>query len=712
MPISPPSESNLTSASLLPLGVERCFKLSGYGFYWFNVKAVFGKRHFIGWGRKRTGRFAQFCAQRFNGSFTLLEDGFIRSLGLGVDGALAMSLIQDDVGIYYDATRPSRLENLLNQTDFANEPDLIEQADQAIELIRKHNLSKYNHAPELSAETFPELFANLTNSPLQKILVIAQTAGDASLAYGYGNQFSTQDLIRAALHENPDAEVYLKVHPDVLSGKKGSDIDLDFAAQNSTLIQDDVNPIALLKYFDKVYTKTSQMGFEALLLGKECVCFGVPFYAGWGLTDDRVAVERRGRELSVQEVFAAAYVLYPTYYDPYRHKSSNVVETLHTLNRLKQRVIPKVDKAFFFGFSWWKQTFVKPFFSAGEIGQFVFINPLTKPFRSQSRTQIALNKALKKGLNTESAIYIWGRKAFPEVEQYALDNHISLYRIEDGFVRSVSLGSDLTQPYSLVVDTCGIYFDPTQPSDLEYLLQTYDFQAEPGLLERAEQAGAYLVAQKLSKYNVYDYQVLSFPTGRKVVLVPGQVEDDASIQYGAPGMTNLKLLQAVRENCPDDYVVYKPHPDVLAGNRVGRVAETEALAFCDQIVTEVSIDSVLEQADEVHTLTSLVGFEALMRGKVVVCYGMPFYAGWGLTVDHQSCASRSRILSLNELLAGALLLYPRYIDPKTHAVCELEMVLAGLEVQRKRLQDSTALRLGSKVRNAFVRLLQSLIRKS
>jgi len=119
----------------------------------------------------------------------------------------------------------------------------------------------------------------------------------------------------------------------------------------------------------------------------------------------------------------------------------------------------------------------------------------------------------------------------------------------------------------------------------------------------------------------------------KVVLVPGQVEDDASIIYGADGMTNLELLKATRENAPDAYIVYKPHPDVLAGNRKGHVDNKTARHYCDTIITDASLDSILDICDAVHTMTSLVGFEALVRKKSVTTYGLPFYAGWGLTTD-------------------------------------------------------------------------------
>jgi len=347
---------------------------------------------------------------------------------------------------------------------------------------------------------------------------------------------------------------------------------------------------------------------------------------------------------------------------------------------------------YFFGFSYWKHGFTEPFFEQKPI----FINPLLGRGH--------LKKALSKGLDSQKTIYIWGRKSFPDVEQYAHLYNIPIFRVEDGFIRSVSLGSDLTQAYSLVVDLRGIYFDPTQPSDLEHILQNHIF-TETEIL-RARKIKEYLIEKKLSKYNVYDDTVLNFPSDKKIIVVPGQVEDDASIAYGAAGMTNLKLLQQVRFNRPNAYIVYKPHPDVLSGNRVGQVDSDEALMYCDRIVTEVSIDSVLSCADEVHTMTSLVGFEALMRGIKVSTYGVPFYAGWGLSEDARRCERRTRTLTVDELVAGALLLYPRYIHPQTLQKCEIEELLEALEVERKSYKNS----LWLKVRNVMSRKSQMLIR--
>lgn len=70
-------------------------------------------------------------------------------------------------------------------------------------------------------------------------------------------------------------------------------------------------------------------------MGKECVCFGIPFYAGWGITDDRVICERRVKQRSVEEVFAAAYILYTHYTNPYQNRPSDIVDTIHEI--VKQR---------------------------------------------------------------------------------------------------------------------------------------------------------------------------------------------------------------------------------------------------------------------------------------------------------------------------------------------------------------------------------------
>lgn len=348
-------------------------------------------------------------------------------------------------------------------------------------------------------------------------------------------------------------------------------------------------------------------------------------------------------------------------------------------------------KALFFGFTLWKTLVadVTPFFGEYECKFIRFISRRNR---------------LKKIIDTSDAIFIWGKNGLDEIEQWAEESNVPLYRVEDGFLRSVGLGSDLTQPYSLVIDARGIYFDPTRESDLEHILEHHRFSDDE--IARARRLREYLIEKKISKYNLYENVELDLPTDRQIVVVPGQVEDDASIRFGAPGMTNLGLLEQVRASRPDAYIVFKPHPDVLVGNRAGKVEEGDALRYCDRIVTEVGIDSVLIHAGEVHTMTSLVGFEALMRGIRVVTYGMPFYAGWGLTEDMRTCARRTRILAIEELVAGAYLLYPRYIHPKTLQPCEAEEVLMVLEKERMPYRNKNSV----KIRNWISRKSQQVWR--
>lgn len=292
---------------------------------------------FYGWGRKKSGLQAIELAKKCNSSFVLLEDGFIRSVGLGIDGFPSFSLVEDDIGIYYDATTPSKLENILNTYDFAGDTKLMEDARRALELIRTYEISKYNDAPRID-NVFLAKYAlkrsatlHSSESEATNILIIAQTDGDASLKYGMLDHFTTDAMIAAAMSENPHAKVFLKIHPDVLSGKKKSDVTLENLDTRITLIKESVNPISLLKHFDKVYTKTSGMGFEALIMGCECVCFGMPFYAGWGVTIDKSTCHRRKQKRTVEEIFAAAYILYTRYVNPSTKQECTIFEVIEEI---------------------------------------------------------------------------------------------------------------------------------------------------------------------------------------------------------------------------------------------------------------------------------------------------------------------------------------------------------------------------------------------
>jgi capsular polysaccharide export protein len=672
----------------------------------------FAQRRFdalVGWGFRPSTVRARAVAQQHGLPFIALEDGFLRSYGTG-DRFPPLSLVVDELGIYYDSTRPSAIEKWL-----ASSVDVLagheKWLDQALPLLSENALSKYNHAPEVDLNG---LLSARHDGLTERVLVVDQTMGDMSVALGGATAQTFADMLAAAKAENPRATIYLKTHPEVSSGRKAGYLTRVQPDERTVVMRDAVNPMSLLQFMDKVYVVTSTMGFEALLAGKRVVCFGVPWYAGWGATDDRCthspAWARRTRQRSVKELFAAAYIHYTRYLNPVTHQRGQMVDVVDWLVRQKDMATrmhgpDRMGRVVGVGFRRWKAANLKPLL--GLHGHLVGFAAGVQALQAQR-------------LQPGDTVVWWGALPPQGLADCVRGCWARLLHVEDGFVRSVGLGSDLIRPQSIVLDERGIYFDATRPSDLEHLLLTHAFTAED--LARAQAVRAFVVEHGISKYNHEPRQPVSWrdaAQGRAVVLVPGQVEDDASIKLGCTTVrTNLGLLQAVRAARPNAYIVYKPHPDVLSGNRQGRVALQAARQWADHIEAGTSVVSCIEACDEVHTMTSLTGFDALLRGKKVVTYGQPFYAGWGLTEDRAERATaferRTRRLSLDELVAGALLHYPIYWDWTLKGYTTCEAVLHRIVEQRTALEANSGLhklRVGwwrRQVRKATV-LLQSAI---
>lgn len=341
------------------------------------------------------------------------------------------------------------------------------------------------------------------------------------------------------------------------------------------------------------------------------------------------------------------------------------------------------------GFKHWKATNIKPMLSL-DLDAVHFVKDV--------------NGASKLLIRPRDCLFFWG--AIPPVglSDLAKACWAEIFHVEDGFVRSVGLGSDLIRPLSLVLDRRGIYFDATRESDLEHMLNTEIFGEDE--LAAARKVRGFIVEHGITKYNLEPRVSVNWSAaGRRILLVPGQVEDDASIRFGCTSIkTNLGLLEAVRDSNPEAFIVYKPHPDVVSMNRKGRLAADVAKRYADHVEKNVSVISCIDACDEVHTMTSLSGFDALLRCKKVVTYGQPFYAGWGLTTDLAenpvAFARRTRRLSLDELVAGALLRYPIYWDWDLRGYTTCEAVLYRIVEQRMALEESGGLK---KLRVGFVR---------
>lgn len=310
------------------------------------------------------------------------------------------------------------------------------------------------------------------------------------------------------------------------------------------------------------------------------------------------------------------------------------------------------------GFAFWKQSHVAPLLWGG-----------TAPVRFLRAVDSA---------DTAAPVALWRAKTSAAVIADLEARGVPLIDVEDGFLRSQGLGADCVPPLSIAVDRLGAHFDPAGPSELELLLEQGGFDDQ--LLARAAQLRTVILAAGIGKYDRAT-GVIERPAGkRRHILVPGQVEDDRAVKVGGCGLVaNLDLLARVRAAQPDAYILYKPHPDVLAGHRRGAISDRACLEYADQIVGDLPIASLISMADEVHVNTSLAGFEALLRGKPVTTHGVPFYAGWGLTTDLGPIpARRTARRSIDELVAAALLLYPRYFDPTTGLPCPAEVVVARL----------------------------------
>jgi capsular polysaccharide export protein len=591
--------------------------------------------YFHGWGRKRSGYKATRLKNKYGAVLDLQEDGFLRSVERSDQ---ALSIVHDDVGIYYDATSPSKIEDLI-QSELSSEQNI--RATKLINKWKSLRLSKYNSAREYKG-ALPERY----------VLVIDQVVGDLSVEYGLASKESFHRMLGAALSEHPDARVVLKVHPDVYTCKKSGYFNISDVLQNDRIlvIAEHCHPVRLIEYAEAVYCVTSQVGFEALIWGKRVRCFGMPFYGGWGLTDDELPASERRGEASIEQLVHAALVVYPRYHHPETGQSCEVEAVMKHVSFQRKMRIRFPLKVYAMGFSAWKK-------------------PILKKFLRGSRVQYVRHA---RRVPADGTLVVWGAET-----PVGIPDGVKLLRVEDGFIRSFGLGAELVMPSSWVIDQEGIYYNPTHSSELERILLESSF--DDAIIERARRLREKIVLQRISKYNLKGSNWERPEGAFRVILIPGQVEMDASIRFGAPAdATNIGLLKRVREHHPDAYIVYKPHPDVVAKLRKKGVGEEQVADWCDEVVEDGDIVCMLDQVDEVHTWTSLTGFEALLREVDVTCYGQPFYAGWGLTNDLMPSLRRSRELHLDELVAGTLIVYSIYISRITNHFTTPERLLHEL----------------------------------
>lgn len=579
------------------------------------------------------------------------DEGFLR-LG-DARPERTLSYIIDGLGIHYDATAPSELEVMLEEGGWESD-ELRARARAGIARLRERRLSLDNdpRRRDLPVRTDPAR---------PRVVIVDQACGDPTVGFGLAGASAFGAMLAAAAADAPEAERLVVMDPAAPVGRRGH-IDAAAAeAAGADLVSDPVAAWSVAEDCDRVYVVSAHAGFEAALAGTPVTCFGLPFYAGWGFTDDRLHLPRRTRRRRPEEVFAAAYLVCSRYFDPYTGAPARFEDAVAILDLVASRWRENAVPTLCVGFSAWKRDWISRTLSA----------PGHRPVVRRGDAPLTAGDLAQVG-----RVVTWASRMPEGTDAACAAAEVSLLRMEDGFLRSIGLGVALRPGASHVLDATGVYYDSTRPSDLERLLETGTFA--PDLLARAAALREAVVAARVSKYNVGSNAMPAMPRSGPVVLVAGQVENDASIRFGGATVSgNAALLRLARERNPGAVIAFKPHPDVEAGLRPGWVPPDELAAHADVVLRDVSAIDAIEAADRVEVMTSLIGFEALLRGKAVTTHGLPFYAGWGLT-DDPGCPRRTRRLTLDELVAGALILYPRYVDPRTGLPCPPEVLVQRL----------------------------------
>ena len=621
--------------------IRRILELSGWR---ISLGKPGGDDDWVGvWGKSPTSPRGEGVAARSDAPILRVEDSFLRSVLPGRDGSAPIGLNLDESGVHFDSSCPSDLENLL-ATHPLDDTALLNRARAAIARLADAHISKYNAFDPANP---------VPNAPY--VLVIDQTKDDAAIAHSGANAATFKEMLVFAQTEHPGNRIVIKSHPETLAGHRAGHFGPDDLNDRVQLLADPVSPWKLMEGATAVYTVSSQLGFEAIFAGHRPRVFGQPFYAGWGLTQDENPVARRQRTLTRAQLFAAAMIIYPTWYDPCRDRLCELEDAIDQLEAQTNAWRQDHQGYVATGIKAWKRPHMRRFFCSDMPVQFA---------RTAAR-------ARAKAANSGRKPMIWANDPAAQQGDWV--------RVEDGFLRSRGLGARLIPPLSLVCDDLGIYYDPKRESRLEQLIGASSALPEQSL-ERAHRLRTSLQRANLSKYNLDGTALPDLPVGHRI-LVPGQVEDDASILKGCDAVrTNLELLARTRAENPDAVIIYKPHPDVQAGLRKGQIDKAQALEFADLILTDVDPIALIKAVDRVWTMTSLLGFEALIRDTAVTCLGMPFYAGWGLTQDlGVAPIRRTARPTLDGLVHATLIGYARYNDPLSGLPCPVEVIVERLQ---------------------------------
>lgn len=308
--------------------------------YGLNVKSFFPCKHTVnnlcfipifGFAEQNEARMK--LAYETNTPIALCEDSFLRAATVYGDTTVpsvyrqSVSLTCDSHGFYFDASRPSDIERLISSIELSDQDRQV--ARDIMGGIVSRKISKYNNQPILSNPRIGSVHKD-------KILIIDQDNGDLSTFLGSASEHHFNEMLQAAVDENPGCDIIVKTHPDslVANGKKGY---YSKVKENDRVykITYPINPYSIIEAVKKVYVATSTFGFEALMAGKDVSVFGIPWYSGWGITDDRQTCTRRNQKRSLEDLFHAFYIQYTHYANPFTNTPCSIQEAIDAICKMR-----------------------------------------------------------------------------------------------------------------------------------------------------------------------------------------------------------------------------------------------------------------------------------------------------------------------------------------------------------------------------------------
>lgn len=293
------------------------------------------------WSYKHPDRVKLIC-RKHGIPLKFVEDGFLRSVGLGIEKSRPLSLVIDEKAMHFDAFKRSTLDEILNTHDFSKDAACIQVADEFATAIF-NGTTKYMRRD--SGDSLGEALGIETNEDV--VVVLGQVEDDLSIKYGAERFLSGVELVKIAAIENPHSRILYRPHPEALTRKKEHYSDPRSVEDICEIVGLRWSLNETLGIASRAYTVTSFAGFEAALRGIKVDLFGLPFYGGWGFTNDRHSIpieDKRNRQLNPIEVLAGALVLYPAYFHPVTSEAISAKSAISIARSLNSRLNSKIKQ--------------------------------------------------------------------------------------------------------------------------------------------------------------------------------------------------------------------------------------------------------------------------------------------------------------------------------------------------------------------------------